>query len=157
MPVVAVRHATYTRTLTRCGEASAGTYTQEGKDGLRTMKALKATVTVILDPRVIGPEATTEWGGPHADANASDWMSAVMREANGDTVLDWRYTEHWTEIEVGDPEQYEEDDAFAPKLYTPCINCGMTLAQHYSPPLAPHLPPPALGRCVGFASEAVQP
>lgn len=83
------------------------------------MKALKATVTVLLDPRVIGPEATTEWGGPLAYAAACDWMSAVMSEANSDTVLDWGYEgdsdgeggTQWHVVDV--PDDYEEGDMFA--------------------------------------------
>lgn len=85
------------------------------------MKALKATVTILLDPRVIGPDAQTEWGGPDSDASASDWMSAVLSEVNMDIVLDWGYEyppmgnvveTAWNEVEV-DPDTYEEGDMFA--------------------------------------------
>ena len=80
------------------------------------MKALKATVEVLLDPRVIGRDASTEWSGPNADASAADFMSAVLSQVNGDTVLDWRYVgnqnqfgTYWTEVDV-DPDNYEEGD-----------------------------------------------
>jgi len=51
------------------------------------MKALKATVEILLDPRVIGPDADTEWK-EYPDASAADFMSAVLSDVNSDTVLD---------------------------------------------------------------------
>lgn len=74
------------------------------------MKALKATVTILLDPRVIGPEAEGQWGGDAAFAAACDWGSAVFSEANMDTVFDWGYETDWTEVEI-DPDNYEEGEA----------------------------------------------
>lgn len=84
------------------------------------MKALKATVTILLDPRVIGPDAPTEWTGAMADAAACDWMSEVLSSVNMDTVLDWGYEgpvgglfdPRWIEVEV-DPDDYEEGEMFS--------------------------------------------
>lgn len=80
------------------------------------MKALRATVEILLNPRVIGREANTEWSGVNADACAADFMSAMLSDVNSDTVLDWRYVgnlnqfgTHWTEVDI-DPDTYEEGD-----------------------------------------------
>lgn len=80
--------------------------------------ALVATVTILLDPKVIGKEAETEWGGELAPAAACDWMSGLLSE-HAD-VLDWRYEDkaavgeplehyHWSEIVI-DRDQYTEGD-----------------------------------------------
>lgn len=80
--------------------------------------ALVATVTILLDPRVIGKEAETEWSGERAPAAACDWMSGLLSE-NPD-VLDWRYEDkatvgeplenyHWSEIVI-DRDHYAEGD-----------------------------------------------
>jgi hypothetical protein len=76
------------------------------------MRAIKATITVLLDPRVIGPEAESEWT---TESNASDYISSLLTESERHTVLDWAYVsqaalsmEPWREVEIGDPDKYEE-------------------------------------------------
>jgi hypothetical protein len=83
------------------------------------MRALKATVTILLDPRVIGPDAQTEWGGYLSDAAAADWMSEVLSQINGEIVLDWGYDGEswqqengWNIVDI-EPEDYEEGEMFA--------------------------------------------
>lgn len=77
------------------------------------MRAYTATIRVLLDPRVIGPDSSTEWKGDDA---AYDYLSEVLTFQQSATVLDWAYADHdgdggpaWTEITV-DPDAYTEGD-----------------------------------------------
>ena len=81
------------------------------------MKALRASITILLDPRVIGPEAPTEWSGSQAEVSACDYISELLSDAQRDTVLDWAYQPidrdrkwGWELIEI-DPHEYEEGSA----------------------------------------------
>jgi hypothetical protein len=49
------------------------------------MKAFVTTVQIVLDPRVVGPDAPTEWT---TSADVADWMSALLSENKN--VLDCR-------------------------------------------------------------------
>lgn len=85
------------------------------------MKALRATVTLLLDPRVIGPDAQTEW---KTEASACDFVSELLSSTVSDTVLDWAYDDPeafwvggtglktaWEAVEIGDPTSYQEGAA----------------------------------------------
>lgn len=50
------------------------------------MKAYKATVEILLDPRIIGPDADTVW---KSSADAADFFSELL--SGNQDVLDWRY------------------------------------------------------------------
>ncbi len=80
------------------------------------MKALRGAVVLLLDPRVVGPDAETEWQS--ADA-ACDYVSEVLTHQQQETVLDWAYVRlndspldfGWEVVEVGDPAEYVEGEA----------------------------------------------
>lgn len=85
------------------------------------MRAYTATVRVLLDPRVIGPDAPTEWT---EDGSAYDYMTEVLTFQQSATVLDWAYAEHdadggpaWKEIEI-DPSAYVEGGFLDTELVT---------------------------------------
>jgi hypothetical protein len=72
------------------------------------MRAYKATVEILLDPRIVGPDASTEWTTP---ASAADGFSAMLSD-NPD-ILDWRYVRPvngtYDVIDI-DPDTYDEGD-----------------------------------------------
>lgn len=77
------------------------------------MRAYTATIRVLLDPRVIGPDSSTEWKGDDA---AYDYLTEVLTFQQSATVLDWAYAAHdgdggpaWTEVEIN-PATYEEGE-----------------------------------------------
>ena len=93
-------------------EISGGPVPSASAHGAPT-RALTATVRILLDPRVLGPDVH----GELADAAASDYLSVVLSEDQSATVLDWGYVRRqerpsspvWDVIEL-DRDGYEEGD-----------------------------------------------
>lgn len=76
------------------------------------MRALTATIRILLDPKVIGPEGQEGWNGGREEDAAFDYVSEVLTFQQTETILDWAYEPHdpaWQEIEI-DRDSYEEGD-----------------------------------------------
>ena len=72
------------------------------------MKAYTTTVTVLIDPRKLGPDASSEHIYP---ASMYDFMSGLLSE--NEYILDWDYIgdEHLRLVDI-DPDSYEEGEFY---------------------------------------------